>query len=90
MADRIKTHPRQIMLMCGAAVAMTLLVAPVASAERKNDNDVKELLERIDNERDRFEDQLDGTLKRSIVRGPRGEVKRESDTSTTCRKTSTT
>ena len=72
--DRMKTHPRQIMLMCGAVVAMTLLVAPVASAERKNDEDVKQMIERIDEERDRFEDQLDGTLKRSIVRGPRGEV----------------
>ena len=56
MADRMTTHPRQIMLMCGAVVAMTLLVAPVASAKQKNDNDVKNLLERIDEERDRFED----------------------------------
>ena len=48
---------------------MTLLVAPVASAERKNDNDVKELLERIDNERDRFEDQLDGTLSGASLGG---------------------
>ena len=38
------------------------------------DKDVKALLDRIDDERDRFEDQLDGKLKRSILRGPRGEV----------------
>ena len=28
----------------------------------------------VDENRDRFEDQLDGKLKRSILRGPRGEV----------------
>src|SRR5262245_32700507 len=57
------------------AVMICVLAAmsPV-SAERLNDRDVKALLERIDNERDRFEDQLDGKLKRSILRGPGGEV----------------
>lgn len=51
-----------------------LAVAQPAWADRLNDNDVKKLLERIDDERDRFEDQLDGDLKRSILRGPGGEV----------------
>jgi hypothetical protein len=45
-----------------------------ASAGRLSDKDVKALIERIDHDRDRFEDQLDGSLKRSIIRGPRGEV----------------
>ena len=44
------------------------------TGERLNDKDIKELLDRIDNDRDRFEDQLDGRLKRSIIRGPGGEV----------------
>ena len=57
-----------------ASFLASLLFAPVASAERLTDKDCKQLLERIDNERDRFEDQLDGTLKRSIIRGPGGEV----------------
>ena len=61
----------------GAALVVLLaglLVPPVASAERPSDKDLKKLLERVDNERDRFEDQLDGKLKRSILRGPGGEV----------------
>jgi hypothetical protein len=57
-----------------AALMASLGAAPTMAAERPNDKDVKQLLERIDGERDRFEDQLDGKLKRSIVRGPRGEV----------------
>jgi hypothetical protein len=52
----------------------TVLAAPAVSAERLTDKDVKQLLERVDNDRDRFEDQLDGKLKRSIIRGPGGEV----------------
>lgn len=61
----------------GAALAMLVvgLAAPsIASAERPSDKEVKQLLERVDNDRDRFEDQLDGKLKRSILRGPGGEV----------------
>ena len=61
----------------GAALAFLVvsIVSPsVASAERTSDKDVKQLLERVDNDRDRFEDQLDGKLKRSILRGPGGEV----------------
>jgi hypothetical protein len=61
----------------GAALAVlvaSLMAPPVASAERPSDKDMKQLLERVDNERDRFEDQLDGKLKRSILRGPGGEV----------------
>jgi hypothetical protein len=61
-------------MAAGAAFMAALLVAPAAWAERLNDKAVKQLIERIDNERDRFEDQLDGKLKRSIIRGPGGEV----------------
>ena len=53
----------------GAAVG-----GQTVAGERLNDKDVKKLLEQVDNNRDRFEDQLDGKLKRSIVRGPAGEV----------------
>lgn len=63
------------------AIATVAFAFPGTSAarqaptgERLNDKDVKELLDRIDNNRDRFEDQLDGKLKRSIIRGPNGEV----------------
>ena len=49
-------------------------VAPSAAADRLNDKDVKALMVRVDENRDRFEDQLDGKLKHSIIRGPGGEV----------------
>ena len=58
---------------CAALVAV-VLAAPATAAERPTDKDVKQLIERINHERDRFEDQLDGKLKRSIIRGPGGEV----------------
>jgi hypothetical protein len=59
---------------CSGLVA-TLLAAPAAAAtERPTDKDVKQLIQRVDDDRDRFEDQLDGKLKRSILRGPGGEV----------------
>ena len=51
-----------------------LLAAPATGADRLTDKDVKKLLEQIYQNRDRFEDQLDGKVKRSILRGPRGEV----------------
>jgi hypothetical protein len=47
---------------------------PLGAADRLTDKDVKSLVERIDEARDRFEDALDGKLKSSIVRGPNGEV----------------
>ena len=61
--------------MTAAAFLVALLIAPQGvPAERLTDKDVTELIERIDEERDRFEDRLDGDLKRSIIRGPGGEV----------------
>ena len=58
---------------CGTLLA-TLLAVPAAAADRPTDKDVKQLIEQVNNDRDRFEDQLDGKLKRSIIRGPGGEV----------------
>jgi hypothetical protein len=58
---------------CAFGVAI-LVGAPVVSADRLSDKDVKALIERINHERDRFEDQLDGKVKRGILRGPGGEV----------------
>jgi hypothetical protein len=65
---------RRPAVTCGAAVLTALVGVPLLAADRLTDGDVKSLLERIDHERDRFEDQLDGDLKRSIIRGPGGEV----------------
>lgn len=69
-----KTATTRLSMAACVALMATLLATPAAAAERLNDSAVKQLLERIDNERDRFEDQLDGELKRSIIRGPGGEV----------------
>ncbi len=38
------------------------------------DSQVKDLLTRVDDDRDRFEDQLDGKVKHNVLRGPNGEV----------------
>ena len=74
MAHMFRTGTTRFWLAAGAALVVTSLAAPAVSAERLSDKDVKELVDRIDNDRDRFEDQLDGKLKRSILRGPGGEV----------------
>jgi hypothetical protein len=49
--------------------------SPVQAADRLTDRDVKALVARIEQGRDRFDDALDSKLKHSIVRGPSGEVK---------------
>src|SRR5262245_8200832 len=59
------------------AIIIAALAASVSAtpADRMTDRDVKELVERIDEARDRFEDALDGKIKHDIIRGPSGEVK---------------
>jgi len=58
-----------------AVLGLVLLVVPtLLAAERLTDRDVKALVERIDQVRDRFEDSLDGELKRSTVKNANGEV----------------
>ena len=61
------------MTAAGAVIIAALVAMPAVSADRLPGKDVMALLERIDNERDRFEDQLDGKIKNSIIRGE-GEV----------------
>ena len=52
-----------------------MLTSPQAPpAPRLTDSQVKDLLQRVDDDRDRFEDELDGKLKHSVLRGPNGEV----------------
>jgi hypothetical protein len=48
--------------------------SPALAADRLTDRDVKSLVARIEDGRNRFDDALDDNLKRSIVRGPSGEV----------------
>ena len=63
----------RLMTAAGAVVVAVLVAKPAVSADRLPDKDVKSLIERIDKERDRFEDQLDGKIKSSIIRNPGGE-----------------
>ena len=51
-----------------------LLAATASAADRLTDKDVKELISRIEQGRDRFDDALDDKLKNQIVRGPSGET----------------
>jgi hypothetical protein len=67
---------RGSMLLVCAAVLMPA-AARAQSGERLSDKDVKEIIEAVDHSRDRFEDQLDGKIKGSTLRGPRGEVRVE-------------
>jgi hypothetical protein len=56
-----------------AAIVLAVLPAAPAAAQRLTDDDVKELAERIYNERDRFEDALDGDFKHAKLRTASGE-----------------
>src|SRR4029453_2968724 len=67
-------NPKRVSMAACAALIAALVPAPAAAGGRPTDKDVKQLLERIDNERDRFEDQLDGKLKNSIIRSAGQEV----------------
>ena len=60
-----------MMLALLPASAAAQLAAP---SERLSDRDVKQIIDAVDQARDRFEDQLDGKLTSSILRGPRGET----------------
>jgi hypothetical protein len=44
------------------------------AADRLSDRSLKRLFEQLDSDCDRFEDALDDSLKRSVIRGPAGEV----------------
>ena len=50
------------------------LSSPVFAADRLTDRDVKTLITRIEQGRDKFDDELDGKLKDSVVRQASGEV----------------
>ena len=50
------------------------MASPVFAADRLTDRDVKALITRIEQGRDKFDDELDGKLKNSVIRQPSGEV----------------
>jgi len=63
--------------MTRVALVIAIVVAlswPVLAADRLTDRDVKALITRIEQGRDKFDDELDGKLKNGVVRQPSGEV----------------
>jgi hypothetical protein len=65
-------------MKCGHTLSVFLIVLisalPSFAADRLTDRDLKELVARIEEGRDRFDNALDDQLKRSILRSPSGEV----------------
>jgi hypothetical protein len=57
-----------------AAVCLVLGAIPVLGADRLTDGDVKALVARVEDGRDKFDNALDDKLKNDILRGPGGEV----------------
>lgn len=62
-------------LLVPILLAAAVSGSPALAADRLTDRDVKELVARIEQGRDRFDDALDGKLKDSVVRGASGEVR---------------
>lgn len=66
----------QAMLLAGAlALCSVPARAQMATPDRQSDQAVKTLLEQLDVARDKFEGNLDGSLKDSTIRNATGEVK---------------
>jgi hypothetical protein len=68
---------RMLRLAAAATFGVVVMFGPpvaAQTADRLTDKDVKDLIDTVDQARDRFEDQLDSTVKDAILRGPNGEV----------------
>jgi hypothetical protein len=57
-----------------AAAAVCSICTTAFAQDRLTDGDVKGLVARIEDGRDKFDDALDGDLKNKVLRGPNGEV----------------
>ena len=55
-------------------VIVAMWASPLLASDRLTDKDVKSLVEKIDDGRSKFKDGLDDDFKKSIRRGPSGEV----------------
>jgi hypothetical protein len=56
------------------AAALGAICVPAFAQDRLTDRDVKALVSRIEDGRDKFDNALDGDLKNKVLRGPNGEV----------------
>lgn len=57
-----------------AVAALASICAPAFAQDRLTDRDVRALVSRIEDGRDKFDDALDDELKNKVLRGPNGEV----------------
>ena len=55
-------------------VTLGAICVPAFAQDRLTDRDVKALVSRIEDGRDKFDNALDGDLKNKVLRGPNGEV----------------
>jgi hypothetical protein len=67
--------PAQVILVAGSLFLWSLPARAQTAPERLTDNEVKELIEQVDSGRDKFEGNLEGKFKDSVLRNPTGEVK---------------
>jgi hypothetical protein len=74
LEDRVKTKILTMNRTLWVVACAVLTWSPVLAADRLTDRDVKDLVARIEQGRDRFDDALDDKLKNTILRGPSGEV----------------
>jgi hypothetical protein len=65
----------QVILLASALSLWSIPALTQAPPERVPDNDVKTLIDQVDEGRDKFEGNLDGEFKGSTLRGPSGETK---------------
>jgi hypothetical protein len=71
----IGNRPAQILLIAGALALYAMPAIAQAPPERLSDKDVKALIEQVDQERDKFEGNLDGKLKDSLLRSETTDIK---------------
>lgn len=68
------SHPLSSTALSLILMLFGTALAGAQTGERLSDRDVQQIFDDVNQARDRFEDQLDGSIKSSIVRGPTGEV----------------
>src|SRR5262245_57772293 len=67
---------RHTLFLAGAVALWSMpAFAQSSTTERRTDNEVKTLIEQVDTGRDKFEGNLDGRFKDSVIRGTDKEVK---------------
>jgi hypothetical protein len=71
----VSSRPAQLLLLAGALALYAMPAIAQAPPERLSDKDVKALIEQVDQERDKFEGNLDGKLKDSLLRSETTDIK---------------